>query len=317
MSEGESVGHRTVAGDRELRAALSSLRREIRSRFPHSVAEKEAPSRPEPREERDFGLRFVRQRVSTFGMRESSPELDEFGMDPEALRGLGPWLDALFDRYWRIEVEGGLESREPLLLVANRVSLLPWDALMIAHAVERAGCDRPRLAVGDDWMTQPFVRPRLTRLGAVRACPENVERLLHGGRSVVVFPEGPRGAREAHKVERFDRGSTLRSALATGVPVVPVGVLDTEETLPLLTGATRPLRALGRSLSPGSPLSGLFGGLPLPSRWRIHFGEPFDLDGLGPAALRDELLLSRLSDQLRARVQELVDEAIRADAARD
>ena len=92
-----------------------------------------------------------------------------------------------------------------------------------------------------------------------------------------------------------------------------------EEILPLLSEATRSIRALGRSLlpfPPSSPLAGWVGGFPVPSTWRIRFGEPFDLEGLDRNAARDDLLLSRLSDKLRARVQELVEEGRPERAAR-
>jgi len=318
----------TPARDAELREALAGLRREIRSRFasePETASA--APSRQRRADAPRFDLsrlekplRSIRQRAATLGMREHAHETDDFGMDPEAVEALRPWLDRLYDRYWRVEVEG-LEAlpEGPLLLVANRSGLLPWDGLMIAHAVERARGARPRFAVADWLMAQPFAQPRLARIGAVRACPENALRLLRSGRSVVAFPEGARGAtkpfRERYRVQRFGRGGAVRVALEGGAPLVPVGVVGAEEAHPILYKATGPARALGLPflpVTPSFPWFGPLGALPLPTKWRIHFGEPFALGQLRPDALGDELLLSRLSDELRVCVQELVDEALRA-----
>jgi len=92
-------------------------------------------------------------------------------------------------------------------------------------------------------------------------------------------------------------------------------VVGAEETHPILWKATGPARALGLPflpVTPSFPWLGPLGALPLPAKWRIHFGEPFPLRDLRPDALDDELLLSRLVDELRANVQQLVDDGLRA-----
>jgi 1-acyl-sn-glycerol-3-phosphate acyltransferase len=300
------------------RAALAELRREIRVRFPR--APRAGPRIPLPAGW-ERGFEQLRGRFSTFGMRERSADIDEFGMDPEALRALRPVLDLLFDRYWRVAVAGHeeLPERGPFLLVANAAGILPYDALMIAHAVERARGERPRFAVADWLITLPFVQPRLARLGGVRACPENVERLLATGRSVAVFPEGVKGAakpyRDRYQLARFGRGGVIRLALERGVPLVPVGVVGAEEAHPILFKATAPARALGLPflpLTPTFPWLGPLGALPLPAQWVIRFGEPISYADLPPDAARDALLLSRLTEELRARIQSLVDAGLRA-----
>ena len=59
------------------------------------------------------------------------------------------------------------------------------------------------------------------------------------------------------------------------------------------------------------PLLGPLGVLPLPTKWVIRVGAPVDLAGVGPDAARDELLLSRLTEDLRAEIQALVDGGLR------
>jgi 1-acyl-sn-glycerol-3-phosphate acyltransferase len=324
MSAGQHLSERSVlAGDDPARvaarAALAELRREIRVRFAH------APRPATPRFALPAGWeeRFeqLRERFGTLGMRERSGEVDEFGMDPDSLRALRPLLDLLFDRYWRVAVAGSdaLPERGPYLLVANAAGILPYDALMIAHAVERARGERPRFAVADWLITLPFVSPRLARLGGVRACPENVERLLASGHSVAVFPEGVKGAakpyRDRYRLARFGRGGVVRLALEHGVPIVPVGVVGAEEAHPILFKASAPARALGLPflpVTPTFPWLGPLGALPLPSQWVIRFGEPISYADLAPDASRDALLLSRLTEELRARIASLVQAGLRA-----
>jgi 1-acyl-sn-glycerol-3-phosphate acyltransferase len=293
----------------ELDQALEALREGILARSAAPV--------PEPF---DWQGAFtdLRRRMSAFGMSERSGEVDEFGMDELVLRRVRPLLDLLHDRYWRVDVDGEqrLPEAGPCLLVANRSGILPYDGLMLAHAVERArpAAPRPRFLVADWLITLPFVQPYLARLGGVRACRENAERLLGAGRFVIAFPEGVKGAakvfRERYRLKRFGRGGVVRVALESGVPLVPIGVVGAEEAHPILFKLHTPARALGLPflpVTPTFPLLGPLGVLPLPSKWVIRIGEPIALDHLEPDAASDELLVSRLTEELRSRIQSLVE----------
>jgi 1-acyl-sn-glycerol-3-phosphate acyltransferase len=317
--EHSSVDPATEAEDRELaavREALDDLRREIQVRFGASAEQSEsrAPAFDELFTE-------LRRRVSTLGMSERSGEVDEFGMDDVSLRRARGVFDFLYERYWRVDLAGleNLPAAGPLLLVANRSGLLPYDGMMLAHALERDRPDlgRPRFTVADWLVTLPFAQPYLARLGGVRACRENVDRLLASGRSVVVFPEGVKGAakvfRDRYRLQRFGRGGVIRTALESGVPLVPIGVVGAEEAHPILFKWIPPGRPLPFvPVTPTFPLLGPLGVLPLPAKWVIRVGAPVELSGLGPDAARDELLLSRLTEDLRAEIQALVDSGLGA-----
>jgi 1-acyl-sn-glycerol-3-phosphate acyltransferase len=304
------------AGDAELiavREALDDLRRELRARFHTGGEYADAPRV-------DWNELFIslRRRLGTLGMSERSGEVDEFGMDEVVLRRARPLLDFLYDRYWRVELEGleHLPEKGPCLLVANHSGLLPYDGLMLAHGIERTheSGERPRFFVADWLMTLPFVQPYLARLGGVRACRENAERLLGAGRFVLVFPEGVKGAakvfRERYRLKRLGRGGVLRLALESRVPLHPVGIVGAEEAHPILFKWTTPARAIGLPflpVTPTFPLLGPLGLLPLPSKWVIRVGEPLALGHLSPESADDELLISRLTEDLRAQIQGLVD----------
>jgi 1-acyl-sn-glycerol-3-phosphate acyltransferase len=297
----------------ELSEALEALREEIRSRFA-------APESVPPWRRPDWqGLyAALRRRAATLGMAERSGEVDEFGMDDVVVDRARPLLELLFDRYWRVDLAGldELPTSGPCLMVANRSGLLPYDGLMLAHAVERfhPSGERPRFLVADWLFTLPFVQPTLTRLGGVRACRENAERLLRAGRFVVAFPEGAQGAakvfRERYRLKRFGRGGVVRVALQNRVPLVPVGVVGAEEAHPILFKAHAPARAMGLPflpVTPTFPALGPLGLLPLPAKWVVRIGEPLCFEHLGADAAADELLVSRLTEDLRARIQALVD----------
>ena len=64
-------------------------------------------------------------------------------------------------------------------------------------------------------------------------------------------------------------------------------------------------------MTPTFPALGPLGLLPLPSKWSIAFGAPIDTAGLGPESARDELLVSRLTEELRDSIQTMVDAGVR------
>jgi 1-acyl-sn-glycerol-3-phosphate acyltransferase len=298
----------------ELREALDGLRGEIRSRF---------PAREQPGVEAIDWMALVQQiqrRLSTLGMSERSGEVDEFGMDEIVLRRVRPLLELLYERYWRVELHGidQIPDTGPCLFVANRSGLLPYDGLMVSHAIWRMRPDlRPRFMVADWLITLPFVQSYLARLGGVRACRENAERLIRSDEAVLVFPEGQKGAakvfRERYRLKRFGRGGVVRVALETRVPIIPIGIVGAEEAHPILFKWDAPARAVGLPflpVTPTFPLLGPLGFLPLPTKWVIRIGEPISIDHLAPDAARDELLISRMNEELRSAIQVLIDKGL-------
>ncbi len=300
-----------------MRRALAELRREIEARLGAAAPAADASSSVDWMEL----FESLRRRLSTLGMSERSGEVDEFGMDEVVVRRAEPLLDFLLERWWRIDLPGidELPPAGPCLLVANGSGLLPYDGLMIAHAVARRhpAHVRPRFLVADWLITLPFAQPFLARLGGIRACRENAQRILRGGGWVVAFPEGVKGAakvfRQRYRVQRFGRGGAVRVAIETGAPLVPVAVVGAEEAHPVLFKLRLPTRALGLPflpVTPTFPWLGPLGLLPLPSKWSIRFGEAISLAHLEPEAAADELLVSRLTSELRERIQALVEQGL-------
>lgn len=306
-----------------LAEALRELRLEIRERF-----ESRGKAADQPGERFDWFEIFdeLKRRVSTLGMAERSGEVDEFGMDELAVKRAASLLEFLRIYFFRVEVAGldGVPTEGPVLFVANRSGLLPYDGLMISHLVARAHPrrERPRFLIADWLITLPFAQSFLARLGGVRACRENAERLLQRGHSVIAFPEGQKGAakvfRERYRLKRFGRGGVVRVAIDAGVPLVPVAVVGAEEAHPILFRVENLARGAGLPfvpITPTFPWLGPLGLLPLPSKWSIRFGAPIATEQLDRDAGRDELLLSRMTEEVRQQIQEMVDRDLRARAA--
>jgi 1-acyl-sn-glycerol-3-phosphate acyltransferase len=243
---------------------------------------------------------------------------DEWGFDPAYVRAAQPLLDFLYDRWWRVTATGveHVPAQGRALIVANHAGVLPWDATMIATALRRGmpppGRD-PRFLVLDWAFRLPWASVAIRRAGGVAASPYNALRLLEQEHLVTVFPEGAKGVgkpwSERYHLQRFGRGGFIELALRTGAPIVPCAVVGSEEIYPKLGELPvvgRLLNAPYVPITPTFPLLGPLGVIPLPSRWRIAFGEPFDLSGLGPEAADDRGRVLELAEAVRERIQSMV-----------
>ncbi len=260
---------------------------------------------------------YLRQ-WSRIGLRNRSEEVDEFGLDPVYEARLRPLLDFLYTKWFRVEVRGveHVPADGRCILVANHSGVLPFDGLMVRTALRRehsSGRDVRWLA--EDFIYHlPFLGAFINRIGAVRACQENAERLLKREDCILVFPEGVKGTgklyAERYKLQRFGRGGFVKLALRTHAPIIPVSIVGAEETSPLLYRFEYLTRAIGLPfvpVTPTFPLLGPLGLAPAPSKWTIEFGEPIQFDKHGPEAADDALLVGRLAERVRGAIQKTLD----------
>lgn len=264
---------------------------------------------------------FMRQ-WGRLGVRRRSEELDLFGLDAKLERRVRPLLDVLFSSYFRGAVEGvhQVPGTGRCLLVANHSGgPVPYDGLLLRTALRREHPNRREVR----WLTEdlfhhlPFVGVYMTRLGAVRACQENAQRLLHQGYAVAVFPEGVKGVgklyRNRYRLQRFGRGGYIRLCIRTHTPLVPCAIVGAEEANPVLYRFEYMTRFLGVPyvpVTPTFPLLGPLGLVPAPTKVTVRFGEPLYFDGYAPEAADDEVLVGRLSDRVRATIQGMLDEIV-------
>jgi 1-acyl-sn-glycerol-3-phosphate acyltransferase len=163
----------------------------------------------------------------------------------------------------------------------------------------------PRIArgMGEYWIPRlPFVGTAAARGGAMVGTPDNCRHMLENEECVMVFPEGVRGInkpyRKRYRLQRFGQGF-MRLALEARAPIVPVGIVGSEEQQPGIAN----LPALGRLVGmPAFPITATFpwlgplGLLPLPVKYRLHFGEPLAFEGDSneeDAAIEDRVAVVR------------------------
>jgi 1-acyl-sn-glycerol-3-phosphate acyltransferase len=237
-----------------------------------------------------------------------SESVDDFGFDRDFYDTLKPFIDFLFDRYFRVEAQGIAEhvpEQGPAILVANRGGVICYDAIMAAEAIRRVHPPRRLRYLLDELLgTAPALAPLLVRLGGVRDVKDNARRLLQNG-EIVLFLEG--GDRGKGVGARGELGAFpvefAKLALATGAPVIPVAILGGEESQPVIGRAP----ALAKLLKlPDFPLTPT-GLAPLPVKMRIRVEPPVAL----PARKRAHAA-ETLRDLARARIISML-HALRAE----
>lgn len=268
----------------------------------------------------------LRARLASLGdlvrLLEPPERLERFGMDPRLVERALPLVEALYATWWRVEARAidHVPATGPAVVVANHAGALPWDALVLRHALRR---DHPahrelRPLLDDAACDRPVAGGVAIRLGGVRASPEAAGRILAGGDLLGVFPEGSlaeaRPWRERYRAGHFGRGGFVKVALRAGAPIVPCAIVGSEEAAPAIarTGwladlLRLPLLATQPSLRLAS--AGLF---PLPSRWSLRFGAPIELAGAPPEAAEDAAFVADALARTRAAIQAMLDEDVAA-----
>lgn len=241
--------------------------------------------------------------------------VEPFGTDIDMVRLSVGVLVYLYRWWFRVEAHHveNLPSTGPVLIAANHSGQLPLDGIMIAMAMvlDNETPRFPRAMVERFIQRLPFLSVWFPRVGQVMGSPENAERLLRSGEALVVFPEGVRGVSKTfdqrYKLAPFGQGF-MRLALATQAPIVPVAVIGAEEQYPSVSNLKGLAKILGMPAVPLMPQL-LFGMLaPLPTKYRLYFGEPMYFTG-DPDD--DDAAIEEKVWRVRATIQSMVNRGLR------
>jgi 1-acyl-sn-glycerol-3-phosphate acyltransferase len=250
-------------------------------------------------------LQRIPNRLNEFGF-------DPYGLSPEWIARLALPAVLLYEYYFRCKTYG-IENVPPgrVLVIANHAGQLPFDGMMLATAL-LLEAEPPRIAraMGEYWIPQiPGFSVLAARGGTLVGTPENCTLMLRNGECVAVFPEGVRGMnklyRDRYVLQRFGLGF-MRLALETDTPIVPVGIVGSEEQQPGLANLSAIGKLLGMPafpLTPTFPWLGPLGLLPMPVRYHLHFGEPMHFEG---DADEDDAAVERRVEEVRAAISGLL-----------
>jgi 1-acyl-sn-glycerol-3-phosphate acyltransferase len=225
-------------------------------------------------------------RVARVPLHLGDTGVDPFGLDPQFAKYALLWVAWMHRHYFRSEVFG-IENvpKGRMLLISNHSGQVPIDGMMIGASMFM-DAEPPRIAraMVEKWASSlPFVSLFFSRVGQVTGVPENARRLLEQGEALLVFPEGSRGISkpfdQRYQLTDFGLGF-MRLAIETKTPIVPVAIVGAEEQYISVANVERFAKVLRMPAFPVIPQWFIPGGqLPLPTRYRIYFGEPQSFTG--------------------------------------
>ena len=216
-------------------------------------------------------------------------DVDEWGRS-ERFRALARSLyEPVYSKWFRVRWEGleKIPDEGGALLVANHAGAIPSDAPVIMHGIEKE-LGRPVYGLADYFFrTVPVVGTLWARGGGVSARPANAYRLLkEQGQLVLDFPEGTKGPSKSftdrYQLRRFGRGGFVEIAMRAGVPVIPIAVTGSEETMPVVFRIPAVAKLLGLPYFPVTanlialgPLGVL---VPFPAKFTLRVLDPVSFD---------------------------------------
>jgi 1-acyl-sn-glycerol-3-phosphate acyltransferase len=249
----------------------------------------------------DALIERIPKRTGSFGY-------DAWGYDESKVKvGVGV-MKLLYERYFRV-VANGLENvpaEGRVLIIGNHSGQLPMDGVLVGYSLltNPHGPRAARAMIERFFPTVPFLGNLLNGLGAVIGDPLNCAKMLENEETIIVFPEGVRGSgkpyRKRYQLQRFGNGF-VHLAMQHRTPIVPVGIVGCEETMPSL-GSIDPLaKLLGIPYVPIIPTP-----LPLPARVVLNFGEPIVF---GPEAVSESEVTRRV-DTVKDAIRDLIDKGL-------
>jgi 1-acyl-sn-glycerol-3-phosphate acyltransferase len=197
--------------------------------------------------------------------------------------------EPVYSKWFRVRWEGleKIPDEGGALLVANHAGAIPSDAPVIMHGIEKE-LGRPVYGLADYFFrTVPVVGTLWARGGGVSARPANAYRLLkEQGQLVLDFPEGTKGPSKSftdrYQLRRFGRGGFVEIAMRAGVPVIPIAVTGSEETMPVVFRIPAVAKLLGLPYFPVTanlialgPLGVL---VPFPAKFTLRVLDPVSFD---------------------------------------
>lgn len=250
----------------------------------------------------------IEQLVASIPKPVGSFGYDAWGYNESRFKVALGFAKLLYDRYFRVTTHGleNVPAQGRALIIGNHSGQLPMDGVLVGVAMATSP-HGPRLAramIERFFPTVPWLGNFLNAIGAVIGDPVNCVKMLEMEEAIIVFPEGIRGSgkpfRKRYQLQRFGNGF-MHLAMSTHAPIVPVGIVGCEETMPALANLAPVAKLLGIPYLPIVPAP-----LPLPARVHLRFGEPMRF-----APAHNEAEVSKRVDQVKERVKALIDEGLR------
>jgi len=189
-------------------------------------------------------------------------------------------LKQIHDKYFRTKAYGleNIPKTGRIMLIPNHSGQLPLDGILLGVSVAtNAGGPRAARAMVEKFVPDiPFVGNLMNKVGGVIGDPINCVKMLQREEAVIIFPEGAKGSGKLYKnryqLQRFGNGF-MHLAINNDTPIIPVGVVGCEETIPAIAN----IKPLARLLN--IPYVPVALPIPLPAKVIFNIGKPMYFTG--------------------------------------
>jgi 1-acyl-sn-glycerol-3-phosphate acyltransferase len=227
------------------------------------------------------------------------PVADMDARDPDYIRDNLPFTWLISSLWYRGEVRNleRIPAEGPVLIVGNHSggNMTPDTFVFTLAFTSFFGVERRFYQLAHNLVVSlPFPGAILRKWGTIAASKENARKVLERGDALLVYPGGDyevfRPSWEGRRVDFGGRKGFLRTALDTGVPIVPIVSIGGQESALFLSRGEWLAKALGLdkafrlkavpislALPWGINISDMAGHIPLPSKITIQVLEPIDL----------------------------------------
>ena len=260
-------------------------------------------------------------------LKEALRDADLDLRDPTLVATVLPLLRLVMKRWFRSEVRDieRVPAEGGVLIVSNHSGgLMPMDVPIIAVAFhDEFGTERPLYTLAHDLLFTGSIETTMRRAGFVEATRENAAAVLERGAVTIVFPGGDydsfRPTLKQNVIDFAGRTGYVRTALAAGVPIVPVVSIGGQEQQlflwrgELLAKWLRLEKLMRTDYMPvglGFPFGLTFAlppNLPLPTKIVTQVLDPIGPDEI-VAEFGEEPDIEAVDEEIRRRMQVALDE---------
>ena len=263
------------------------------------------------------------ERLAAIASNLKANPYDFLGLSPRVTRRALSAFKLLYRYYFRVESSGHqvVPEKGGAILAANHGGLFPFDATMaVVDVLLKVNPPRLLRSVVDRWAgTLPFVNVFYSRVGQVIGSRDNFRELLRGDQLIMVFPEGMPAVRkraaDRYVLQTFRLGF-IEESMRNRAPIIPVAIVGPDDQAPILYDVAPLARLLKLPvfpITPTFPWLGPLGLLPYPVKYEIRYGEPFRFyEEYPPESAEDPYALRYMAEQVRRRIQEMVDQRVLA-----
>jgi 1-acyl-sn-glycerol-3-phosphate acyltransferase len=228
----------------------------------------------------------------------------------------------LIDYWFRMEMDGWDRLPDPPALLIGIHSGAPfvWDAWTVGVQWWRHFGDERQLhgTAHDALMAAPLIGGYFRKMGVLPAAPDSITAALAAGHDVALWPGGEvdslRPWVRRDEAILAGRKGFVRTAIKSGVPIVPVSTVGGPDSMPVLFSGRRLAKTLQLdkvarlkmfpiALSlPWGIGPALLPEIPLPTKIRTAFQDPIELD-TDPERANDDAYVDAKYDEVRASIQ--------------